>query len=836
MKAERLNLIKAGLFVLIFGLIGIGFYVDALSSDAKRESSWVPALGTVQTKYTINWGDKYAVGYLTCGKTADKYCVFFPNEAAYGGTATPTTLIVMATGTLHIGGYDGAADYGPGFGIDIGSDFFYIDDDGNDLCRWATGTNLMQCSGSGSTFSSMFTLKKTGNIDLVSALTSTLPGIKITQHGVGNGMSVELDGTGHLYYGMLTGTGDLINLGAATSQMFNVDSTGALNATGTITSVNGNVVSTAGNVVATVGDVIAGDDIFASDDIYIDKEDTINFGTATLKFTNKTTLNTLEYSGMYFDTSSKSLTFTPNGTSRLTSFTINSSGNIVAALKAGAKFNVNDQTGGSLASFDYDSGSSIYANTDAAVLDFTQAGAGNDIDGTASTWYVSKAGAATFNTVTASTLASTVAIGTPPMTVTSTTAVTNLNADLLDGNHSTAFMLATADLDDVCANGCTTTPGSGAMTINNDFTATGTITAADTNFASGTVNGDFHITGKLWVDGAIDPTDITYSGTLYGGDIEITGTATAAYFAGDGSRLTGISMAAADEIASGSVRLGYDENILGVGIDGFTLTEGNPIVSLSAASGSVLMGNVPPLGFQGMAVLEAGFDQVAVLGYRAVTGETSLQLGGNGTTSFIRTKDASDNHIFYVDDSGNVEATGTLTLYSAGHDSEFSVDGSGNVSMDGDIIPTGDDSGLLYGFAYADEMTYATASAIAGEYYVIVDSEISSGATNSVVWQNDKELKVLTAGTYLINWSIDIQTSIAGKHIIGGIGVNDTIKSEGKNHADGVTATAEIPMAGNAILTLSANDRVSIMIGTPDAGKPTLTVGHYNLSVTMIGG
>ena len=44
--------------------------------------------------------------------------------------------------------------------------------------------------------------------------------------------------------------------------------------------------------------------------------------------------------------------------------------------------------------------------------------------------------------ITAETLASDVATGTAPLTVASTTAVTNLNADLLDGNHAAAFATA----------------------------------------------------------------------------------------------------------------------------------------------------------------------------------------------------------------------------------------------------------------------------------------------------------------------------------------------------------------------------------------------------------
>lgn len=45
-------------------------------------------------------------------------------------------------------------------------------------------------------------------------------------------------------------------------------------------------------------------------------------------------------------------------------------------------------------------------------------------------------------TVSGNTLTSTVAIGTAPLSVTSTTACTNLNADLLDGNHAAAFALS----------------------------------------------------------------------------------------------------------------------------------------------------------------------------------------------------------------------------------------------------------------------------------------------------------------------------------------------------------------------------------------------------------
>jgi uncharacterized protein (DUF736 family) len=51
-------------------------------------------------------------------------------------------------------------------------------------------------------------------------------------------------------------------------------------------------------------------------------------------------------------------------------------------------------------------------------------------------------------TITGTRLISTIATGTAPLSVTSTTAVTNLNADLLDGNHSSAFAASVHTHDD----------------------------------------------------------------------------------------------------------------------------------------------------------------------------------------------------------------------------------------------------------------------------------------------------------------------------------------------------------------------------------------------------
>jgi hypothetical protein len=100
--------------------------------------------------------------------------------------------------------------------------------------------------------------------------------------------------------------------------------------------------------------------------------------------------------------------------------------------------------------------------------------------------------------ITGTVLKSSIATGTAPLTVASTTAVTNLNADLLDGNHATAFYLATnpsgytSNLGTVTSVGGTGTVSgitlTGTVTSSGNLTLGGTLSVLPSNFASQTAN------------------------------------------------------------------------------------------------------------------------------------------------------------------------------------------------------------------------------------------------------------------------------------------------------------------------------------------------------------
>lgn len=94
-------------------------------------------------------------------------------------------------------------------------------------------------------------------------------------------------------------------------------------------------------------------------------------------------------------------------------------------------------------------------------------------------------------------LQSTATTGTSPLTVASTTLVSNLNADLLDGNHAGAFYLATNPSGYTTNTGTVTSIAAGSYLTGGTITTSGTLAvdATSANTSSKVVardaNGDF---------------------------------------------------------------------------------------------------------------------------------------------------------------------------------------------------------------------------------------------------------------------------------------------------------------------------------------------------------
>lgn len=172
------------------------------------------------------------------------------------------------------------------------------------------------------------------------------------------------------------------------------------------------------------------------------------------------------------------------------------------------------------------------------------------------------AGFSTPDNSTASLFVSTVGIGTAPFTVTSTTLVANLNADYLDGNSEAAFFKL-AD-DEVVAGVPSFNGGLSGATAPFNVDSTFKVDNLNADLLDGSTSADFagashnHDVTYLKLDASNDPltgvltvnNDITATGTITGAGFTTAGNATAAYFFGDGSNLTNLPAAVASTLTS----------------------------------------------------------------------------------------------------------------------------------------------------------------------------------------------------------------------------------------------------------------------------------------------
>lgn len=154
----------------------------------------------------------------------------------------------------------------------------------------------------------------------------------------------------------------------------------------------------------------------------------------------------------------------------------------------------------------------------------------------------------------------------------------------------------------------------------------------------------------------------------------------------------------------------------------------------------------------------------------------------------------------------------------------------------GDIQFTGSGIGLPYGSCYGNEIGWTQASAAAGTFYEISDTDMSDGELNNVTHDGSGKLTVSITGRYLITYSISLEADAANIHLISAISINGTEISPGRMHFHRASASAAIPLAGTAIVNLTANDTVEVAVATNDAGTPTLSVEHLNISVAQVGG
>jgi hypothetical protein len=151
----------------------------------------------------------------------------------------------------------------------------------------------------------------------------------------------------------------------------------------------------------------------------------------------------------------------------------------------------------------------------------------------------------------------------------------------------------------------------------------------------------------------------------------------------------------------------------------------------------------------------------------------------------------------------------------------------------GDIIFTGGGAGLCYG-SMAQENVPTTVTIETAGIAVILDG-MTGGNTNNVTFQNNQELKVAKAGKYFISWAVSFDmASGSGQEVEGKIGIGGTGQAAGSAHRTIGTGNDTGSICGSAILTLSADDLVTIMLEN-ESSTVNIVVAHASLTLMQIG-
>ena len=87
-----------------------------------------------------------------------------------------------------------------------------------------------------------------------------------------------------------------------------------------------------------------------------------------------------------------------------------------------------------------------------------------------------------------------------------------------------------------------------------------------------------------------------------------------------------------------------------------------------------------------------------------------------------------------------------------------------------------------------------------------------------------------------MDYYISMECDTNGKHVQSGISVSGTEQSDGISHHDTHGANEQFGLDSTAILDLAASATIEVSVRTTDAGTPTITVDHLNITLFMLGG
>jgi hypothetical protein len=330
-------------------------------------------------------------------------------------------------------------------------------------------------------------------------------------------------------------------------------------------------------------------------------------------------------------------------------------------------------------------------------------------------------------TVVVRTLESTVATGTAPLSVTSTTAVTNLNADLLDGQHGTYY----APLDSPTFTGTVTLP-TGAVT--SAMILDGTIANGDISTSAAIAHSKLATTTSAYV--LLGNATGVVTGTAVSGDVTISDSGTTAIGSGV---IVDADVSASAAIALSKLATGTAGNIL-------VYNSGGVLASV-AETGDVTISDSGVTAIASNVVVNADINSAAAIDYSKLAATTAgYVLMGNAT--------------------GVV--TGTVVS------GDVTIGANGNVQIASGVIVNADIS--TSAAIDLGKLADVSTSAQTASYTLVLSDknkivEVSNGSANTLTVPLNSSVAFPIGSQIMVLQTGAGQTTIAGS---GGVTVNGT--------------------------------------------------------------
>lgn len=159
----------------------------------------------------------------------------------------------------------------------------------------------------------------------------------------------------------------------------------------------------------------------------------------------------------------------------------------------------------------------------------------------------------------------------------------------------------------------------------------------------------------------------------------------------------------------------------------------------------------------------------------------------------------------------------------------------GAAAHSGDIGAITQITGRAYGNMYAYNLGPGgtTVTVSASDTWYEVGSGISGGTCSGFTFQNNKELKCVTPGIYLLVWSLSVECASANQEVEATIMKGGAAQTPFASHCELITANKPQTLCGNGIIALIADDLISLAVLNHTAGN-NVVIDHINLSLHRV--